>query len=249
VLISGRAAKVIFAGAVHVFTATGAVCGLFALLAASRNSWTEAFAWLAIALVIDGVDGTFARLAEVDRVLSRFSGEALDHVIDYLNYVIVPAFIVARSDLLPEEWRELTAGLIALVSLYHFSDTQSKTAAGEGFVGFPAVWNLVVFLLFAAGFSAVVNLGVIAACAVLTFVPLIWVHPFRQRSLRPVTVVLLVVAAIASLSCLAHGFPAREWELAILSSVCVYLVALGLWPKATASVTPFPEPTLTKKGG
>src|SRR5580704_5186545 len=47
--------------AVHVFTACGAACALLALVAAVSADWPKMFVWLGIALIIDGVDGTFAR--------------------------------------------------------------------------------------------------------------------------------------------------------------------------------------------
>ena len=52
--------------AVHVFTASGAACALLALIAAVRSDWPQMFIWLGIALLIDGVDGTFARRLHVD---------------------------------------------------------------------------------------------------------------------------------------------------------------------------------------
>ena len=81
----------------HAFTATGAALGLFALLAATEARWAESFAWLGAALIVDAADGPMARRLEAKRVLPRFSGEDLDQIIDYLTYVTVPAFMVARS--------------------------------------------------------------------------------------------------------------------------------------------------------
>ena len=40
------------------------------------------------------------------------------------------------------------ASLILLSSLFHFSDTDSKTE-DHCFVGFPAIWNIVAFYVFA----------------------------------------------------------------------------------------------------
>ena len=42
----------------------------------------------------------------------------------------------------------LLASLILLSSLFHFSDTESKTE-DHCFVGFPAIWNIVAFYVFA----------------------------------------------------------------------------------------------------
>ena len=53
--------------------------------------------WLFAALVVDGVDGTLARAARVKAVAPRIDGDALDLVVDYLNYVFVPTHVHARS--------------------------------------------------------------------------------------------------------------------------------------------------------
>src|SRR5688500_4675133 len=94
---SGR----VLAWGVHVFTATGAVLALLALDAVERGEWHEALLWLFAALVIDGVDGTLARAMRVAERVPRIDGAALDLVIDYLNYVLVPALLIWRAELLP----------------------------------------------------------------------------------------------------------------------------------------------------
>ena len=68
------------AALVHLFTALGSVCALFATLAVLAGAWEQVFAWLGLALLIDGLDGTFARMANVAGRLPRFSGDRLDLV-------------------------------------------------------------------------------------------------------------------------------------------------------------------------
>ena len=65
------------AASVHLFTALGAVCGLLAALAVFDGAWERMFAWLGLALVIDAIDGTFARRAQVEERLPRVRGERL----------------------------------------------------------------------------------------------------------------------------------------------------------------------------
>ena len=155
------------AASVHLFTALGAVCGLLAALAAFDGAWEEMFAWLGIALVIDGIDGTFARLTHVEERLPRFSGERLDLVVDYVTYVFVPALALVRAGYLSGTIGLAFAAAILLSSLYHFSDLASK---GEdySFVGFPAVWNLVAFYIFALSLPAWVTFVIVAAPAATT---------------------------------------------------------------------------------
>src|SRR5208282_56126 len=127
--------------AVHIFTACGAACALLGLIAAVRADWPQMFVWLGIALIIDGVDGTFARRLHVAEVLPRWSGDVLDLVVDILNYVFVPAYALATSGLLPAP-AAIPLGVVVVVtgSLY-FADRLMKTS-DHYFRGFPAVWNV-----------------------------------------------------------------------------------------------------------
>ena len=95
----------IAAACVHILTASGAVLGLLALMAAHAGVWQSMFGWLGVALAVDAVDGPLARYLKVNTVLPRFSGERLDLIIDYLTYVAVPAFVFAQADLPPESFR------------------------------------------------------------------------------------------------------------------------------------------------
>ena len=87
---------------VHALTASGAACGLVALVAAADGREKTAFLWLCLALAIDGIDGPLARWLDVNRVVPSIDGALLDNVVDYLTYVVVPAVLVHRSGLLPE---------------------------------------------------------------------------------------------------------------------------------------------------
>ncbi len=51
--------------AVHVLTASGAVCGLIALHHAALHDWMQTFLWLGAAAIIDAVDGPIARKVQV----------------------------------------------------------------------------------------------------------------------------------------------------------------------------------------
>lgn len=228
--------RLLGAAAVHVLTATGAAFGLLSLLAVCDGRWESAFLWLGVALVVDGVDGPLARMADVKRVLPRFSGEELDHLVDYLTYVTVPAFMVARAGIAPESLRLPLAALIMVVSLYHFSDAESKTPEGY-FVGFPAIWNVIVLYCFVLGLPPALSAALIMICAVFTFIPLLWVHPLRVKRLRLLTMAVALAWGAASLSAIAHGFPGTAAEQAIFVIAAVYMIAIGF--SASAGGDPF----------
>jgi phosphatidylcholine synthase len=216
------------AALVHLFTALGAVCALLATLAVISGAWEEAFAWLGLALVIDGIDGTLARWAKVQVWLPRFSGDKLDLVIDYLTYVFVPALALLQAGFLRGPWGIGLAGLILLSSLFHFSDTASK-AADHSFVGFPAIWNLVAFYVFAFHLSETAVALLVLACALFTFVPLKWAHPMRTVRLRALTATAVAVWGIAAAATLLSGFPAALWAQALLLAVAAYGIALTVY--------------------
>jgi len=213
------------AALVHVFTALGAVCALLAALAVIAGTWEAVFAWLGLAMAIDGIDGTLARKAKVQHWLPRFSGDRLDLVIDYVTYVFVPTLALLQAGFLKGAWGVVLASLILLSSLFHFCDTQSK-APDHSFVGFPAIWNLVAFYIFALALPAAAAAGVVVAGVALTFVPLKWVHPLRTLRLRPVTIGAAALWALAAGSVLLSGFPAGPWAGAALLLVAAY--GLGL---------------------
>src|SRR5205809_7273173 len=77
---------------VHIFTALGGGVALIALLEAVREHWAAMFAWLGLALVIDGLDGPMARRLDVTRVQPDWSGEVLDLVVDYVTYVFALSY-------------------------------------------------------------------------------------------------------------------------------------------------------------
>lgn len=219
--------EILGAAAVHVFTAVGAALGLLALLAASGADWEAAFAWLGAALIVDGADGPLARRLEVKRVLPRFSGEDLDKIIDYLTYVAVPAFMVARAPIVPEGFGLPLAAAIMMVSLYHFSDKRSKTVDGY-FVGFPAIWNVVVLYCFVLAIPPAIAAALIALCAMLTFVPFRFVHPLRVRRLRLPTIAVVLAWSGAAILAVVRGFPGTKLEQVIFIVAAVYIVALGV---------------------
>jgi phosphatidylcholine synthase len=191
------------------------------------GAWERAFAWLGVALVIDGLDGTFARMAKVAERLPRFSGERLDLVIDYVTYVFVPALALVQAGYLAGGFGLFLASLILLSSLFHFSDLESKTE-DHCFVGFPAIWNVVAFYVFAFAMPGWAAAMLVLLCVVLTFVPLRWAHPMRTVLLWPVTLALTAAWCAAAFATLWSGFPAGGAGKTILLIVAVYGVGLAV---------------------
>ena len=213
--------------AVHVFTASGVVLGLLALIAAVEGNWALMFAWLGAALFVDGIDGSIARRVRVGEVLPRWSGETLDLVVDYLTYVLVPAFAVATGGLMPA-WMAIPASAaMVLTSALYFADTNMKTDDWY-FRGFPAVWNVVVFYLFLLRFDPWITLGIIAALSVATFLPITFVHPFRVVRLRVVTLGLMAAWAVLAIAAVVEDLTPSIWVTLGLCAIALYFLLVGL---------------------
>jgi len=218
----------IAAALVHIFTASGIVCALLATRAVLAGAWEEVFIWLGLALLVDGIDGALARLVDVTAKLPRFSGERLDLVIDYVTYVFVPALALLQADYLQGRLGMLLASLILLSSLFHFADTESKTE-DHSFVGFPAVWNIVAFYVFAFQIPSWIVAILVFACVVLTFVPMRWAHPLRTPLLWPITLAMSVLWCVAACFTLWRGFPAHPLVQAVLLAAGAYGISLTLF--------------------
>lgn len=212
---------------VHVFTALGSACALFATLAVFDGTYERAFVWLFVALAIDAIDGTFARAVDIETHVPRFSGERLDLVVDYLTYVFVPVLALLHARLLAGWSGYATAVLILLSSLYHFADLGSK-ASDNCFVGFPAVWNLVAFCFFAWGLpSWAVTMGALALIA-LAFIPMHWLHPMRVTRFFGWNVAMMSAGLVAGVWILSTGFPGGLVPALLLAASSLYFVVMAL---------------------
>ena len=219
--------RTVAAFAVHVFTACGAACALLALIAAVSADWTRMFLWLGLALIIDGIDGTFARRLRVDELLPRWSGDVLDFVVDFTTYVFVPAYAIAEGAVLPASVA-LALGLIVTVTgALYFADRRMKTADSY-FRGFPALWNVVAFYLFLLKPAPWLGAFAVIVLAAATFAPIHFVHPIRVPRWRlPNLAALALWIALAAVA-LAQNLNPPAWVAAALAAIAVYFVMIGL---------------------
>lgn len=186
------------AWAIHIFTAIGIIAGFLALLSALDGSPRMSLTWMTVAMVIDGLDGPIARKYEISAVLPHIDGHVGDLIIDYVTTVIAPAFFIHEFDLLPKRFSLLGICMILLTALYLFSNTHIQSEDNY-FNGFPAMWNLVVNMLFVLQSPPNVNFAVVIAMSVFTIVPIKFIHPIRVRDFRKITIPVLVIWLAAML--------------------------------------------------
>jgi len=225
----------IAAWATHALTASGAVWGLLALVAAIDRDWKTTFGWVFVACAVDSIDGTLARMVGVKRTTPEFDGALLDNTMDYVTYVFVPAFVMHHAGLLPTSISVSVAAVICVASAYQFCQRDAKTS-DHFFLGFPSYWNIVAFYLFLGGLDLRVNAVLVLLFAGLAFVPLKWIYPSRMTRWRRETLVATGVWALMCVAMLVR-FPSPPSWMVVSSLIYVgYYIIVSLYlqtrPKA-----------------
>lgn len=212
---------------VHLFTATGAVFAMLALLAAVDQEWDLMFLWLVVAFAVDGVDGPLARRYDVKKNAPEFDGVLLDLIIDYLTYVFVPAYALFKHpDLLPGWMGWLAIIVITFSSALYFADTRMKTK-DYSFSGFPGCWNMLVLVLFALKPDFWVMLLLIGVLAVAMFIPIKFVHPVRTERWRVLTLPMALAWTWFAGWAAWVDFHPQSWAHWGLIVTSIYLLSAG----------------------
>jgi len=211
---------------VHMLTASGSFLAFLGVVAAAEHRFVDMFWWLGLALLVDGIDGPIARKMRVKEVLPNWSGDTLDNIIDYVTYVLLPAFALYQSGMIGEPWSFVAAGLIVVSSAIYYADMGMKTDE-YFFSGFPVVWNMLIFTLFVIDASATTALVAVLASVVLTFLPIHFLHPVRVKRLRPLNLaVFLLWCGFGGYALLLH-FQSPPWVVLATIVTGLYLYAIG----------------------
>ncbi|MCB1360130.1 MAG: CDP-alcohol phosphatidyltransferase family protein [Rhodobacter sp.] len=211
---------------VHMFTATGAVFSMLAMLAAADAKWSLMFLWLVVAFVVDGIDGPMARKYDVKHKAPIIDGVLLDLIIDYLTYVFIPAFALFQSGLLPGWSGWVAIIVITFASVLYFADTRMKTA-DNSFSGFPGCWNMLAVVVFATRPEFWVLLGLIVVLSVTMFLRIKFVHPVRTQRWRALTLPIALVWVAAATWAAWLDFAQPRPVTLVLIATSIYLLAAG----------------------
>ncbi|QDB99496.1 phosphatidylcholine synthase [Mesorhizobium sp. 8] len=216
---------------VHLLTASGSFLAFVSLVAASEERWTAMFWWLGLALLVDGIDGPVARKLEVKEILPTWSGELLDNIIDYVTYVMIPAFALYQRGFMGEGLSFLSAAIIVVSSAIYYADTGMKTKENF-FKGFPVVWNMVVFTLFVIEPGQWTSFAIVVIAGILTFVPMNFIHPVRVVRLRSINLGMTLLWCAFGALALAQSAMAQFYnQIGVLGE------QVGLFTKVGITVT------------
>jgi phosphatidylcholine synthase len=225
--------RVIAAWGVHLFTASGAVWGFLALLAIFDHDWRRMILWVIIAMLVDGFDGMLARWADVKTYARGIDGALLDNIIDYLTYVVVPALFLVEAQVLPPGTRLAGACAILLTSAYQFTQVDAKTE-DHHFKGFPSYWNVMALYMLLMNLPQWVNLGFLALFNILVFVPIKYIYPSRNSTLRQLTLILTYLYGAIGIWALLLYPHQPDWIVWASLLYVIYYIVLSLVPKRIA---------------
>ena len=218
---------------VHILTASGSFLAFLGVVAAAEQRFVDMFWWLGLALAVDGIDGPIARRLRVKEVLPNWSGDTLDNVIDYVTYVLLPAFALYESHMIGVPWSFAAAGLIVVSSAIYYADMGMKTDENF-FSGFPVVWNMVVFTLFVIKPSENVAFTIVVVSVILTFLPINFLHPVRVVRLRALNLTVFGIWCALSAAALLMHFDSPQWLVwgVVISGLYLYCIGaiLQLFP-------------------
>ncbi|MBF0397846.1 MAG: phosphatidylcholine synthase [Desulfobacterales bacterium] len=215
---------------VHIFTASGAVFGLLALEAISNQQFVKSFWLMGIAVLIDSIDGTFARWVNIKYRIPQIDGALLDNIVDYFTYVIIPSFFILKSQLLPDNMQLFFTFAIPIASAYQFCQKDAKTEDCF-FKGFPSYWNIVIFYFFVLQTPKIVN-GILSfILVIMIFIPIKYVYPSRISNLSNLLWVRLAMQAATlmwggSLSVLLWYYPEINLPATIISITYILIYIL-----------------------
>jgi phosphatidylcholine synthase len=200
-------------------------------LAIEQARFQAAFSLMVLAVLIDATDGTLARSAKVKELIPWFDGDRLEDIIDYLNYVLVPAYFLIRAGLLPHRDALWLAALPLLASAYGFCHKEAKTS-DHFFLGFPSYWNIVVFYFYVLKTPLWINAFLIIILSFLVFVPIRYIYPSRSPVQRSLTVGLGALWGMLILL-IIYQLPEPDPNVIFASLVFpAYYTVVSLWLEA-----------------
>lgn len=214
---------------IHGFTASGLVAAFLAILAINERDWRLAMIWLIVAAVIDGVDGTFARYVKVKEVLPKMNGAMIDAIVDFVNYAVVPAYLLYSADVFPGQLNLLLIAIILIVSAMYYGK-EGMVSEDMYFIGFPVLWNVVAFfILFVFPPNLYFNAFVVFLCAILHFIPLKFAYPSRKSEFQKVNLLFSILFLFTMLA-MVYQFPDRSLVLVVIAYVCAsYFILMAIY--------------------
>lgn len=201
---------------------------MLGIIAVADGEPRLAILWLVIAMVIDGIDGPFARAWDVSEHLPRIDGYALDLIVDYVTCVVIPVIFLHQFEMLPAGTSLWIGAIMLFVGALWMSRTDQMTN-DHWFNGFPGEWNVLVPTMYLLDLPAD---AVAAVCVLLAFTQLTdwkFVHPMQVVHWRPTTMAA-TATWLGTILWMTVELPDRPDIGGMLLVACsTYIVSIGVW--------------------
>ena len=86
---------------------------------------------------------------------------------------------------------------------------------------------MVVFTIFVVSASETFSFIVVLGGGILTFVPIVFVHPVRVKVLRPLNLIAMAAWSIGGLVALYFNLNSPQWVDGIIIASSLYLFSIG----------------------
>ncbi len=208
----------ILAWSVHIFTASGLLSAFMAIIAIDNEDWRACFLWLFLCFVIDSLDGSLARKFRVKEVLPYMDGKNIDYIIDFSTYAVIPAFFFYKAEMVAPEHMYLSLAIMLLSAALYYGKV-GMVEDEQYFVGFPVLWNFVVFFqFFICQNQPILNFISVIFFGILHFVPLKFAYPSMTKKYFWSHVLFSVLGLIGALLVLYY-YPIRNKGFEIMAIV------------------------------
>ncbi len=194
----------------------------------SSATFPACFAWLGLALFIDGIDGTLARAARVTEIASAIDGVVLDLVVDFLTYVLVPMVAIWRSDLMSRVGLVLArpARHLRVRALFRgHADEDRRLLVSR----LSRALERGRALSLRASPAGIVNAALLIAGSAAMFAPIVFVHPLAGPKTAPChDCGLRLASSLLSAAAIAAGSDRRALGQDRFLAVAAYFLSLPL---------------------
>lgn len=184
--------SVFLAYLVHLFTASGAFLGFLGMISYFEGNFQRGTLYLMVAILIDAVDGTLARLVHTKKAIPCFDGSLMDNIIDFQTYTVIPLIMLWKTSLVIPQIKEFLIFAVLIASLYQFSRKDAKTE-DHFFLGFPSYWNLTIWYLYWLDIHPLYNSIILLILVILSFIPIKFLYPSRTKYFKKSSIILSVI--------------------------------------------------------
>jgi len=108
-------------------------------------------------------------------------GKNIDYIIDFATYALIPAFFFYKAEMVESQYMYISLGIILLSSALYYGKV-GMVADGQYFIGFPVLWNFVVFFqFFICHNQSWLNFISVIFFGALHFIPLKFAYPSMTK--------------------------------------------------------------------